>query len=548
MAGGLAAGAQAPRVSPAPGAPEPGFRPLPDAQNPAAVLQATLRQAEDWVRLRLPDRAIALLEPLHRDHPTDTTIGLMLAEAYSGAGRHLDAAALYRAEAERRGEEDPGLWIQLARALQRAGQGRPAVEALLECSRRRPDTTPHLLDAFQLLVSDSLVGKEARATLETAARAPESPLAWSEIVAQSEALAGDGAKALALTLRLERRQSTGGLRLIELAQALIRGNQPEMALAAYDSAQAISTHLSRGEEALVEKGRLLETLSRWREATDAYAECERRYPNGAIALRGTLRRAYLLLARLEDPPGGRAAYARVLARIGRTPRQETRGLRDEARLGIAECDLRSGELARADSAYASLVETASSAEAREQAAFQRAELSFFQGRFGEAEEAYYQVADKFPGGAWTNDALQRALLLGENAATQPALEPLAQALYQLRTGQRDPALALCEQGLAQFDSTSVGAELWRVKITLQAERGAWTEADSSLARLRATHPVSRAVPATLLALGKLAEVDPAHRVSARDYYERIVLEYPSSFEARLARAWFEARRTAGAAS
>lgn len=545
---GPAAGQQKIETRPLPAGPGPGVRPLPPGKDGEVVRQATLRQAEEWLRLHLPSRAITLLEPLHQERPADTTIRLLLAEAYGAAGRHEDAAAIYRAEAERHGAEDPSLWMRLARTLQSAGQGRQAVEALLECSRRQPDVTPHLLDAFQLLASDSLVGKEARETLDAAAREPDSPIAWSEIVAQAEALAGDGAKALALTLRLERRQSSGGLRLLQLAGALVRGNQPELALAAYDSVANVPTRLSRGEEALMEKGRLLETRGRAREAVGAYAECERRYPDGALALRGTLRRGHLLLTELEDPAGAREAYARVVARVGRNPRQEMRGLRDEARLGLAECDLHAGALARADSAYAALAETAGSGTAREEAAFQRAELLLYQARFAEAEEAYYQVTDKFPDGAWANDALQRALLLGENAVAPQALEPLARALHQLRTGHPDEALAACDEGLAQFDSTSAGAELWRIKITLQAERGAWDEAEASLARLCAAHPASRAVPATLLALAERAESDPAQGARARAFYERVALEHPGSFEARRARAWFEARRAAGVTS
>lgn len=543
-----AAGQQPIETRPLPAGPGPGVSPLPPGKAGQVALQATLRQAEEWMRLRLPSRAITLLEPLHQERPADATIRLMLAEAYVLAGRHLDAVAIYRTEAERRGAEDPSLWLRLAHTLQLAGQGRQAVEALLECSRQLPESTPHLLDAFQLLASDSLIGKEARATLDAATRDPGSPIAWSEIVAQSEALAGDGAKALALTLRLERRQSSGGSRLLQLAGALVRGNQPELALAAYDSVLSVPARSQREEEALAEKGRLLESLHRAREAAEAYAECERRFPDGALALRGTLRRAHLLLTELGDPAGGREAFGRVVARVGRNPRQEMRGVRDEARLGLAECDLHSGELARADSAYAALAETAGSGTAREAAAYQRAELLFYQAHFTEAEQAYYEVTDKFPEGTWTNDALQRALLLGENAVAPQALEPLAHALYQLRTGHRDEALAACDQGLAQFDSTTAGAELWRVKITLQAERGAWADVDASLARLCDTHRASRAVPATLLALGERAEADPTQSIRARGYYERVVLEYPSSFEARRARAWFEARRAAGETS
>jgi tetratricopeptide (TPR) repeat protein len=515
---------------------------------PSTPQAAALRQAQDWLRLRLPERALALLEPLHRDAPEDVAVAQLLAEAYTAAGRHAEAAALFRSQAERRGTEDPSVWVQLARAHQRAGEGRLAIEALLECTRLRPEWAPHLLDAFQLLATDSLVGPEARAALEIAAGGSGSPPEWAEALAQAQALTGEGEKALALAMRLERQRSTDGRRLTQLAHALLRGGQADAAIAALDSLRSLPLRDRAGEEALVEKGGMLETLGRDREAVEAYAEAERRFPDGAVTLRATLRRARLLLEELGDPAGARAAFARVDQRTRGRPQKELRGLRDEALLGAAECDLRSGELGRADSAFAAIAETAASGAAREQAAYQRADLLFFQARFADAEEAYYQLTDRYPAGQWANDALQRALLLGESGATPQALEPLAHALYQLRVGRRDEALALCEQGLARSDSGSAGAELWRLKVTLLADQGRWAEADSALARLVAAHPRSRAVPATLLVLAERSASDPSRRAAGRGYYERVVLEHPGSFAARRARAWLEARRAAGETS
>jgi tetratricopeptide (TPR) repeat protein len=510
--------------------------------------QTNLRQAQDWLRLHMPDRAIALLEPLHRDLPDDALIDLTLADAYQAGGRFLDAAALYRKQAELRGDEDPGLWIRLARAHQLAGQGGVAVEALLECVRRQPGYASMLLDAFQLLAADSLVGREARETLEKAARAPDSPPAWTEIVAQGEAAGGEGAKALALTMTLERRKGSGGKRLIELAQALVRGGQPEVALAALDSARALPARGDLAEEAIYDKGRLLERMRRPGPAAAAYAEGETRFPDGATTLRGSLARARLLLAEMNDPAGARAAYGRVLGLAERRARGDLRALRDEARLGIAECDLRAGEFARADSAYATIAEQGSSGVVRERAAYQRAEILFYQAHFPEAEEAYYALTDQYPDGDWANDALGRALLLGENSANPPALAPLARALYQVRAGKTAEALAVCRQGIAQFDSTTAGAELRRVEITLLADEGSWAQADSALAGLRATHPTSRAVPAALLCMAERSESDPARRVAARAYYETLVLQCPNSFEARRARDWLAGKRAAGEAS
>jgi len=93
-----ASGQQRIETRPLPAGPE-AARPLPPGREGEVVRQAALRQAEEWMRLRLPARAIPLLEPLHQERPTDATIGLLLAEAYAGAGRYGDAVTIYRAEA-----------------------------------------------------------------------------------------------------------------------------------------------------------------------------------------------------------------------------------------------------------------------------------------------------------------------------------------------------------------------------------------------------------------------------------------------------------------
>jgi len=136
---------------------------------------------------------------------------------------------------------------------------------------------------------------------------------------------------------------------------------------------------------------------------------------------------------------------------------------------------------------------------------------------------------------WVNDALQRVLLLGERRGAR-GLEDLARVLYLRRVGRREEALAVTREALGAVGETPLAPELYLQATQLCGELDRAAQADSALGRLLGEHPESRAAPAALLWLGNLLAQSPAGRDRAREYYERILLEYPRAFEARRARA------------
>jgi tetratricopeptide (TPR) repeat protein len=507
-------------------------------------VQDAMHQAELLLRQGQTGPATELLERLRAERPDDVRLVVLLGRAYERGGESDRAIALYEEAVGSFGRDDLGLWIELSRARQVAGQGAEAVEALLRCTRAHPGWGPDLVDRFELLVSDSTAGASALRALEQSAGAADAPLAWLEILGNVYATTGQTERSLELLMRLERRQPSDGQLVLNLAKTLARSDRPQLALAAYDSLFTLPAPADALEEGWFEKGKLLAELGRTTEAIEAYRTVEERFPRGALAPRAALTRANLMLT-AGDLAAARALFEELLARADAEPRRADLGLlRDEVRLGLAECALRLGDFAAARAVYTDLAQAAARSELRERAMFEQAELLFYEGRLGEAETAYYALTDAYRQGDCVNDALARILLLGEHASAGDALKAYAAIAYRERIGEPDSALALCRTTLAAFPDLPLRAELRAVETRLLARALRWAEADSALAQLLAQDPRQRAAARALLELAEAGWPLPERREVSRAYLEQLVLEYPDSPEARRARGLLEQLRHA----
>ena len=538
-----AASAQAPPAEPEEGGqPRPGS-PLIFADRSGDVARSLLREAENLLRAGRAPEAVPILERLNEERPGDSRVLVLLTQAYLRSGKDDEAIALCRAQAEATGDRDPHAWMQLARCCIQAGRGREAVEALLGCLRDRPSWVMRLVDPLELAVSDSLAGSEAMAALEAAVAGEDAPAAWKEALGHIYATTGREPEAVALLVEADRAQERHGELLLPLARTLSKRGVPGTALAAYDSVLALDPQPGTAEDVWFEKAELLASLDRPREAVEAYAEGERLFPRGPLALRAAIARADLLMGPLRDLEAARQAYETVLAAASARPRRERQqALVDRARLALAECALRGEDFTEAARRYEELAAGASQSALREQAAFQLAEMLFFDGKFQEAEEAYYRLTDQYPQGAWVNDAFRRVLLLGETQAG-PGVLDYARTEYLRSAGRTGEALARCREGLAGGPGDLLRAELRFQELRLVAALGDWAAADSSLARLIVEESTSRVAPAALLWMGEQAEAVAQRHAQAAACYERVLLEYPSSFEARRARARLRALRS-----
>lgn len=507
-------------------------------------VERELRSVRQMLKQAQPERAIGRLETLRADHPHDLRVVLLLGTAYENMGAHLKAAGIYRDEIDRSRAANVDLWIRLAGAYRGGGQGLEAMNTLLEAVRRRPGCMWRVMDQFELAVTDSAAGDAALEALRTEALSPDAPTSWREALAHVYVVTGAHEEALGLLILVDRERKARGRLIFQLAITISRRGEPQVALAAFDSVLALPPAPGIAEEAWFEKAKLLEEMERYADAAAAYEEQIEQFPNGALAMRARLRRAALLMDPVGDIEAAREAYGLILDLTEKgSQRKAQRPIRAEALFALGKCALHSGDFEEADSTFSRLEREAVQSAAKEQAAYERAEIRLYQGRFAEAEQAYYQLTDHYPAGKWVNDALARILLLGEFGTTAaPALKTYALALYEQRIGAHEKALSRCRGSLSDSANAALRGHLRAEEIRICGRLNRWADADSSLALLLEEDPESRLCPVVLLWMAGQAEGQDGRNDRAAEFYEQVILRYPGSLEAKRARARLRALR------
>ncbi len=513
-------------------------------EQPRLEIERAIMDAHQLLAAGRATQAIAQLERLHARYPGEPRVILALADAYARGGEPLKAVDMLQGEIERSGAREPDLWAHLAMAYQRAGQGADAAETLLAALQLQADWLGRLRDQLEIAATDSAVGQAALERLRSRASSRDAPTVWREALAHVLVVTGHFEEAVGLVAGLDREKRGRGRGLSELARAVAHRADPAVALAVFDSLLAHKPDPGTAEEAWFERGRLLERLGRPSEAVAAYETLARDFPRGPLAVQARLKAAGVRRGPLRDLAGAQAVYRQLLAEAPPGSRnRQAKATREEALLGLGECALQSGAFPEAESTFAALESEAVQTATKERAAFERAELLFYSGRFADAEEAYYQLTDHYPAGAWVNDALGRALLLGEFGATAgAALEAYAGVVFRQRAGAPEEALRLCRAALSDSVKAEMRAYLRWEEIRIAAELGRWTEADAALALMLEQDKGSRVAPTALYRMAVWAEAVADRRARALELYEQVILRYPDSLEARQARGRLRAMR------
>ena len=501
-------------------------------------LRNALRSSSALLKDGHHQEVIDLLEPVLESYPGEERVIRVLAEAYAGAGRHDDAIGLYREEIDRSGGRNAQMWSMLIMTQREAGRCSEAVGTILEILEREPGWLSRFSDQLEMAVTDTTCGPAALIYLEEQVQsAADPPSAWREALGHVYVVRRDYDQAMGVYTAIERGQRLGGQYIYNLARVLSRRGEYEAAVAAYDSVLAVATTRQLREPAMFERAVLLEKLGRIEEAAAYYGELAETYPHTALGMRADLARAGLYMGPLGDLGRARQAFRAVLEFIENRPKNAgLLAIQEEARLALAECALRTGHFEEADSAYVQIEREATKTKTKEQAAFAHAQLLYFQGRFPEAEEAFFRISDDYEGGEWVNDAFAQALLIGEFAGRAPgALETLASAEFERLRGNLASADSLCREALADTTQVLLRDHLRALQIELRGERREWAAADSLLQDLLADEPSPRVGADVLLWMGLQAESDPRRWEQAISYYEDVIIRFPGSFETRRAR-------------
>jgi TolA-binding protein len=376
-------------------------------------------------------------------------------------------------------------------------------------------------DLRRLALRAALVGDKPERALR---RAEE----WDALRASSAAPSKAGASALLELAHLAEESGDSATAAAAVTRAL---SHPLNAEEALDARMFLAQSAERA-------GRLEEALTQYRAITSAE-------PAGGANARAVTRSGLVALhvAELERKLGRMteaiASYTRL---IDRPPPGVPL---DEARLGLAECYLAAGKNDSARVSFDRVAQSATAPGARERAAFEAAEASFYLGDYKDASERYRALADVFPDGALVNDALSRILLIAEGMSEPSTLALYASAERDEHAGRLDRASATLEQLVAKSPRSALAATA-RFRLGEQAlAAGRVSEALQRFAFLADSLSDARLAPDALKAEADIYADRLGDSARALELYTRFLTQYPDHVFASEVRLRADKLRRAG---
>ena len=247
------------------------------------------------------------------------------------------------------------------------------------------------------------------------------------------------------------------------------------------------------------------------------------------ALQAQVEQARLLLER--DAQGACTDLQAVIEAPQRGPWTEL------ARLLFAECNLRLGDLDRADRLWADLEKRGGPAAYA--ARYHRAELLYFRGDFAAATAALAALAAADPGHAFANDVLA-LLAVCEEYAASAGLTDLSRAQLLERQGQSEAA---DEHWAALEEDAEPSLAEWSLllRADLRAQQDRLDEAMTLYQRQIARFPQGEHIVAAHLGLAALYERQGAIEQALKTY-ETALLQHPHDARAPEARLHIERLR------
>ncbi len=249
----------------------------------------------------------------------------------------------------------------------------------------------------------------------------------------------------------------------------------------------------------------------------------------AADLQAQVEQARLLLA--HDTQGACSALQAVLDAPQRGPWTKP------ALMLFAECNLRRGDLDRADRLWADVEK--SGGPAAYAARYHRAELRYFRGDFAAATTALAELATADPSHAFANDVLA-LLTVCEEYASSNKLDQLSRAQLLERQGQSAAANA---HWAALEDGAEPNLAEWSllIRAQLRTQQDRLDEAMPLYQRQIARFPHGEHIVAALFGLAALYERQGAIE-QARKTYQTALLQHPQDARAPQARLHIERLR------
>ena len=493
-------------------------------------LEQELAVAKRMLRAGQTEAAMGKLEKLTAEHPNDLRVLRLYATELRVEDRLSEAVPLYRRALE--GSDDPGPLLQelegILRELRRDGE---AFDTCLEYQERFGERGRWVQRELESLLLTQRLGEVAVEKIEKALRTRDEDSPLHRLRLSALYFAGRKEDALAAARELDAKRKAGGAELYAYATLLEDRGDLEDTLAAIQAALLSSPDPGLGQELLYKQAQLLRRLRRVDDALAIFDQIVQQHPEGPLTRSVLMEKAQILDVELRRKDDALATYQELLDRVTPVRTAEDARLVNRIQLAMADCQLLLGRPEKAGELYAQMAEDATDPAVRVEALFQVAEMLFYQGRTTEAEETYYKIVDEYKTSSWTNDALDRILVIGENNDFGGVpLAALAQAMYYQRLGQIERALIIVGDAIDGFPESEAKDNLLFEKVSLYLMRGKPAEARAAAVALAETYPESAFAPRGLRKVADYYFELTGGQAAAKDIYTDILLRFPKAIE------------------
>jgi len=357
---------------------------------------------------------------------------------------------------------------------------------------------------------------------------------------------GDYASALKQVCALDRNAEAFGSNVIRFAQLAFQDEEYLIAIQAFDSVKALDKNGYYKEE--ISKNQLLIALHQAKEkkpVNKALAQQVQErmdafileYPNYAHS-ELILEKAYVQANLLGNVDTAIAILTQFIAQPN-----ISKNLRANAKLQLGDYYILNNEVWESTLLYAQVDKEFKEDALGERAKFSNAKLAYYNGDF-EWAQAQLKVLKAATSDLIANDALYLSVLIVENTPFDEDWTPLqmfAKADLLIYQNHIAAAQQTLDSILTRYPETPLQDDIWMQKANIAIAEGKNQEAIGYLELIYKNFKEDVLADDAVFKIAELYGLDPKTKQQSLDYYEKIILEYPSSSYVTLARKRYSSK-------
>ncbi len=318
--------------------------------------------------------------------------------------------------------------------------------------------------------------------------------------------------------------------LFRIASYALDNDNPPTAITAYraicDRADR-PDHLARAQLGL---GKAYQLANRPADAQNHYSDLIARHPNRAEADEARFLIGIILRDHLNDAAGAQQAFQNLI----QTHRRST--WRYKALFALAEGHLQANSIDRTRHIYHQIIAEKATAPEAIEARFRLAELHFLSDQLDKAQTLLDAVLKTHLNRDIINDAIALSALLQEGQrADSTLLSAYASACLKLRQKDQNGALRAFETLHRAHPQSFLADRLLDHQAKIYTDQKRYSQALQTYRKLITTQPQSPLSPAAHIAQGAIYDKYLGQYYDAQKIYETLLVNYPLSLEADIAR-------------